>query len=78
MYCMKISGWITKKPSPPPVFIEYNAVHIVLRKYAICVMGGGPRHVTIPDTVPPYQDMTREKFLGVKLLLFVFVTFGQF
>ena len=26
----------------------------------------------------PYQDMTREKFLGVKLLLFVFVTFGQF
>ena len=42
---MKRSGWITKKPFPPPVFIEYNAVHILLRKYAICVMGGGPRHV---------------------------------
>ena len=36
----------------------------------LCVMGGGPRQVTILNTVTPYQDRIREKLLGVELLLF--------
>ena len=41
----------------------------------MCVIGWGPGHVTLqlrPSL--PYQDMTREKLLGVKLLLFIIVT----
>ena len=36
----------------------------------LCVISGGPRQVTILNTVTPYQDRIREKLLGVELLLF--------